>query len=110
RVQSRVNALASPPWVKAPVLLVRYPGLLLAVAGSVLILVVASPCGPLFLSSAGNAALRNGIAASCSWDVALQVSDTNPLAGSTQFGSSESLLQGKEQAIALAARTTPDLQ
>ncbi|MGH2572432.1 MAG: FtsX-like permease family protein, partial [Actinomycetota bacterium] len=71
--------LASPPWLKAPLLLMRYPGLLLSVGGAALFLALASASGPLFLSSASNAALAKGIEGPCFWGVGLQVISNGPL-------------------------------
>src|SRR6185295_17570533 len=67
-IRRRLATLASPPWLKAPMLLLRFPGLLVAVTGAVFILAVASAAGPLFLSSAGNQTLRTSIASDCTWD------------------------------------------
>jgi putative ABC transport system permease protein len=72
----RLSALAAPPWARAPLLLLRFPALLLAVATASVILAVASASSPLFLSSAGNGALRNAIAQDvslCPWTLGLQV-------------------------------------
>jgi putative ABC transport system permease protein len=82
----RVRALATGPWLKAPLLLLRYPGLLLAVASSILILSMVSAAGPLFLSSAGNASLHESLADACPWDVGWHLSGPAPLSGRSVFG------------------------
>lgn len=52
----------NPMWSKAPLVLRRFPAILLAVVASALILAVSSAAGPLFLSSAGSASLEDGLA------------------------------------------------
>jgi putative ABC transport system permease protein len=54
--------------------------LLLSVAGAALFLALASASSPLFLSSAGNAALAKGIEGPCYWGVGLQAIRNGPLA------------------------------
>ncbi len=66
--------LTSPPWVRAPLLLFRFPGLLLAVVTAGLVLATASAAGPLFLSSAGNGTIAQGLAGACPWNTGLQAS------------------------------------
>jgi hypothetical protein len=74
-------SMGSAPWLKAPILLLRFPGLLLATASAFLILAVASAAGPLFLSSAGNATLQRTLAESCPWDTGLEMRIPAPLSG-----------------------------
>jgi putative ABC transport system permease protein len=71
----------SAPWIRAPLLLFRYPGLLVAIGTAVLILAVAGAASPLFLSSAGNATLQRGIADTCSWEVGAKITKNAPIAG-----------------------------
>jgi putative ABC transport system permease protein len=82
------SAFASSPWLRAPLMLVRYPGLLLAIGASLLILAVTSGASPLFLSSAGNASLARELTEACPWTVGLEVSISTPLVGTTIFGDS----------------------
>ena len=49
--------LADPLWVRAPIQLLRYPALLLAVTLAAVVLGLVSASGPLYLASAGQAAL-----------------------------------------------------
>jgi putative ABC transport system permease protein len=49
---------ADPTWVKAPLILARFPGLLLAILATAVVLGVTSAAGPMFLSSAGSEAVR----------------------------------------------------
>src|SRR6266545_6227458 len=51
-------SFGNPLWTKAPFLLRRFPEVLVAVLGAVLVLAMASAASPLFLSSAGNASLE----------------------------------------------------
>jgi len=60
--------------VRAPLLLFRFPGLLLAVVTAGLVLATASAAGPLFLSSAGNGTIAQGLAGACPWNTGLQAS------------------------------------
>jgi putative ABC transport system permease protein len=76
-LRARLAPFASPPWLKSPLLLFRFPRLLAALGGAVFILVVVTASSPLFLSSAGNRILSNTIATACPWDVGL--SFTTPL-------------------------------
>ena len=76
-LRARLTPFASPPWLKAPLLLFRFPRLLVALGGAVFILAVVTASSPLFLSSAGNRILSNTIATACPWDVG--ISFTTPL-------------------------------
>lgn len=53
-----VRAVASPLWRKAPLMLVRHPGLLAGLTVASAVLAIAAASAPLFLSSATTAALR----------------------------------------------------
>lgn len=57
--------LGSAPWRRAPVLLLRRPGVFAAVFGAVLVLGVAAASAPLFLTSSANASLHQQIDDSC---------------------------------------------
>jgi putative ABC transport system permease protein len=83
--RARLAALGSAPWLKAPILLFRFPGLLLAMASAVLILAVATAAGPLFLSSAGNATLHRSLREMCSWDAGLAMRIPAPLTGESFY-------------------------
>ena len=52
-----------PGFARAPFLLLRFPGTLLAVGLAALLLAVAGAAGPLFVASAGNASLEREVAA-----------------------------------------------
>jgi putative ABC transport system permease protein len=59
------------PWLGSPFVLVRFPGLLLAILGAGVILGAAAGAGPVFVSSAGNATLHKGLDGLCPWGVGL---------------------------------------
>lgn len=80
-VGAKFGVATAAPWLRAPLLLLRFPGLLLAIGSALIILSVAGAASPLFLSSAGNATLQDGIAATCPWDVALTHQSHAPIAG-----------------------------
>ena len=56
---SVAEAIRNPLWRKSPLLLLRYPEILLALLVSAAILAIAAGSGSLFLSSASSAALRD---------------------------------------------------
>jgi len=60
-----VGVLRSEPWRRAPRLLLRHPAVLAAIAGTCALLAIAAASGPLFLSSAGAAALQRRVAEQC---------------------------------------------
>jgi putative ABC transport system permease protein len=80
-LRRRLAVVFGAPWLRAPLLLLRYPGLLIAIGTAVLILAVAGSASPLFLSSAGNATLQRGIADTCPWDVGMKLSANAPITG-----------------------------
>jgi len=80
-LRKRLGIAAASPWVRAPVLLLRYPGLLLAIGTAGAILAMAGASSPLFLSSAGNAALHQGLDATCPWTAGVSLTASGPLAG-----------------------------
>src|SRR5206468_10107944 len=70
-LRARSAALAGPPWLKSPLLLFRFPRLMISLGGAVFILAVVTASSPLFLSAAGNKTLSNSLDAACPWDVGL---------------------------------------
>lgn len=52
---ARGGALSTPPWRRAPLLLLRQPVVFLAIVGAAAVLAVAAASGPLFLSTIGTA-------------------------------------------------------
>jgi putative ABC transport system permease protein len=61
------SALRTAPWTRAPLLLLRQPAVLAAVAGGLMVLGAAIAAPPLFLSSGGNRALADQVAERCQW-------------------------------------------
>lgn len=58
----RLAGRADPIWRKAPLLLLRWPSLLLALAAALLVLALATASAPLVLASAANAAFEREVA------------------------------------------------
>jgi putative ABC transport system permease protein len=66
-------------WSKAPLALRRFPAILLAVVASAAILAVSSAAGPLFLASAGSAALEDGVARTTPFSAGLSLVMHGPI-------------------------------
>jgi len=81
RVRRRGGALVSAPWRRAPLLLLRSPAVVLAVAGAGLILGATAAATPLFLSSAGNAAQQFQVDDTCEWFAGGSVVGVSQLGG-----------------------------
>ncbi|HEY6749583.1 MAG TPA: FtsX-like permease family protein [Mycobacteriales bacterium] len=60
-----MGVLQTEPWRRAPRLLLRHRAVLAAIAGTCALLAIAAASGPLFLSSAGAAALQRRVAEQC---------------------------------------------
>ena len=65
--------LVTRPWLRAPVLLWRQPGLLLALAAAAFVAVLPAASAPLFLSSARTAALHHQLDNTCAAKVGLHL-------------------------------------
>jgi hypothetical protein len=63
----------NPMWSKAPLVLRRFPAILVAIIVSAVILAVSSAAGPLFLSSAASASLADGVARTTPFSAGLSV-------------------------------------
>jgi putative ABC transport system permease protein len=64
RIEEGTRARPSLPlWAREPVVLARFPGVLSAVAGAAIVLALIAGAGPLFISSASNAALGEALQA-----------------------------------------------
>src|SRR5262245_29744962 len=68
--------MRNPLWRKAPFTLVRYRGLLVALAGGAALLAAAAAASPLFVSASGSAALRDEIKHSTAYGAGLYVAAT----------------------------------
>ncbi len=97
---ARAERQGLPFWTGTPARLLRFPGVLAAVVGASLILAVATAAGPLFLSSAGVAALTESLAGA-NRSPALQVVGFGPV--------SAAFLDPPDQALRGAAREIPEL-
>lgn len=62
-----LGLLRLAPWRRGPGLLLRRPGVALALAAAAFVATVPAAAAPLFLSSAQNAALHRQLAATCQW-------------------------------------------
>jgi putative ABC transport system permease protein len=69
---------STPPWRKAPLLLLRFPSVFAAVACAGFILAVAAASTPLFLSSAGSAALASNYAGRCPYEAGVRLYQYGP--------------------------------
>lgn len=92
----------SPLWKKAPLLLRRYPGLLLAVSGSCFLLTVALISYPVFISALGNRVLRDEIVKPyvSRYGAGLFYSSTNVGLNEPAPTNTQSLIQARELAFA----------
>lgn len=63
--RGRASTLLAAPWVRAPLLLRRAPGVVVALVVATAILGIAAASGPLFLSSAGSATFARGVDSGC---------------------------------------------
>jgi putative ABC transport system permease protein len=116
-VRRRLASFISPPWVKAPLLLLRFRGLLLAILAASFILAVASGASSLFLSSAGNATLAKGVGEICPASLGVQAHASGPVAGQTRNPldmngpgiSASTLLQMRQGHVATAIASIPRL-
>src|SRR4051794_11489547 len=68
-----MQALFTRPWLRAPVLLWRQPGLLLALVAAAFVAVLPAASAPLFLSSARTAALHHQLDNTCAAKVGLHL-------------------------------------
>ncbi len=103
-------SLGNPLWTKAPFLLPRFPGVLVAVLGAVLVLALATAASPLFLSSAGNASLDRQLQHQyCKWNAGFTVSDYGRLYGTQDGLSATELLSQREALITQGASGVPGL-
>ncbi|MDP9340658.1 MAG: hypothetical protein M3Q23_00840 [Actinomycetota bacterium] len=85
-------------WLKAPLVPLRYPSLLVAIFLSALVVAAATAAAPLFLSSAGSSALRGGIERASRWDAGLTVTAYGRVAGPGTGGvSAQELFQQRSE-------------
>lgn len=63
--RERASLLLTPPWRRAPLLLLRQPFVFLAIVGAAAVLAMAAASGPLFLSTVGTAGFAAQAASTC---------------------------------------------
>jgi putative ABC transport system permease protein len=103
------------PWIQAPVLLLSFPGILVAMVASVFVLTLAAASGPMFLSSAGNGAVREQLELVSPWNAGLTVITTGPVAGPIDSFSplsavtAEGLFNGRDAVLRSLAKEIPAL-
>jgi putative ABC transport system permease protein len=64
------------PWRRAPLLLLRRPGVVLALAAAAFVATLPAAAAPLFLSGARNATLHNQMAQACPWGVGMHATSS----------------------------------
>ena len=96
----RLRLLRTPPWRRAPIRLWQARSLFFAVLVTAAVLGVAAVSLPLFLSSAGSAAVHDDLTRGCPADVGLKVSRLAAVEGVEQ-----SSITSRRDAIALAPAT-----
>ncbi len=83
------------PWRRGPLLLLRRPGVGLALVAAAFVATLPAAAAPLFLSSAQNAALHRQIAQTCPWRVgariatSLTLTEVGPAPGDQAFNDAE---------------------
>jgi len=87
-VRVRAPGPLDAAWARAPLVPLRYPSLLLAIFLSAVVVGTATAAAPLFLSSAGSAALRGGIERASRWEAGLTVTAYGRVTGGSAGGAS----------------------
>jgi putative ABC transport system permease protein len=72
----RETMLRLAPWLRAPLLLFRRPGVALALFAAAFVATLPAAAAPLFLSSSRNAALDHQIAQACQWITGASITST----------------------------------
>jgi putative ABC transport system permease protein len=76
----------NPLWAKSPLLLLRFPGLLLSVLAGALLLALAGASSPLFTSSAARSALANDLEETTVFGAGATIGQSGPFEGRPGFG------------------------
>jgi putative ABC transport system permease protein len=76
----------NPLWAKSPLLLLRFPGLLLSVLSGALLLALAGASSPLFTSSAARAALASDLEETTVFGAGATIGQAGPFEGRPGFG------------------------
>lgn len=96
----------SAPWTRAPLLLFRTPGVVLALVLATSILGIAAASGPLFLASTGSATLTRSVEADCVEQSSPTVS--NPAVAETTLGFGDYYRQQTGAEIETGDQFVPD--
>ncbi|MBI4261343.1 MAG: hypothetical protein HY658_12345 [Actinobacteria bacterium] len=101
RVSPAEAVSLDPTWLRAPLLLSRLPGMLLAVVLAATVLGVAAAVGPLYVASAGSGALRFELERASPWEAGLTVSAYGRFAGEVPGGggTAEEVLAGRRRVL-----------
>src|SRR5919199_5269643 len=73
----RVPLPMSPLWRKAPLALVRFPGVFVALATAALLLALAAASNPMFVSSTASAALRDELGHATTYGAGARITQSN---------------------------------
>src|SRR5579872_1892988 len=102
------GVLGTAPWRRAPLLLLRHPPVLAAVAGAAMVLGSAAAVGPVFLSSAGSAAVSKQVASRCAFDagvtVSAQATGVSTASGGPPVADDYALLDRRSTTVSQAAQ------
>jgi putative ABC transport system permease protein len=87
----------NPLWAKSPLLLLRFPGLLLSVLVGALLLALAGASSPLFTSSAARSALANELEETTSYGAGATIGQAGPFEGRQGTGPNTQAIGYREQ-------------
>jgi putative ABC transport system permease protein len=87
----------NPLWAKSPLLLLRFPGLLLSVLVGALLLALAGASSPLFTSSAARSALKNDLEETTVFGAGATIGQAGPFEGRPGVGPNTQALGYREQ-------------
>ena len=114
--RAAVNARFDPLWVKSPLVLMRFPGLLLSLAAGALLLALAASSYPLFISASSSAALDRQIDSVTRFGAGLSIQKESLLVPSvTRYGevvtpaAAVKEFRARESAFATEVAKVPDL-
>jgi putative ABC transport system permease protein len=91
---ARLMTVSLTPWRRGPLLLLRRPGVFLAIAAAAFVAALPAASAPLFLSSARNATLHNQLAIGCPWTAGAATSTAL-----RRYGPNHEILGSTEDAV-----------
>ena len=94
----------NPLWAKSPLLLLRFPGLLLSILVGALLLALAGASSPLFTSSAARSALANELEETTSYGAGATIGQAGPFEGRQGTGPNTQAIGYREQDTILRER------